>query len=165
MHDTTIAYISNCDCKNEIRHYACALSSYWCIFVCCSSVVCSFMAYPCSAWLACLFYGSGKWKMTLYWFLNKSFQTMRLLCCFVQFSNNTPGTGSTQVSYNTIRERDAILTCARKPIWVSLIYRTEPTTKKCKNRKKTKSRKHICPEITVNSPGKIIIRLCRPLLA
>jgi len=29
----------------------------------------------------------------------------------------------------------------------------EPTTKKCKNRKKTKSRKQICPEITVNSPG------------
>jgi len=29
----------------------------------------------------------------------------------------------------------------------------KPTTKKCKNRKKTKSRKQICPEITVNSPG------------
>jgi len=27
--------------------------------------------------------------------------------------------------------RDAILTCARKPTWVSLMYRTEPTTKKC----------------------------------
>ena len=52
--------------------------------------------------------------------------------------------------YDTIR--DAILTCARKPTWVSLIYRTEPTTKKCKNRK-TKSRKQICSEITVNSPG------------
>ena len=39
-------------------------------------------------------------------------------------------------SYDTIR--DAILTCARKPAWVSLIYRTEPTTKKCKNRKKLK---------------------------
>jgi len=35
---------------------------------------------------------------------------------------------------------------------VSLIYRTEPTIKKCKNRKKTKSRKQICSEITVNSP-------------
>ena len=34
------------------------------------------------------------------------------------------------VDYDTIR--DAILTCARKPTWVSLIYRTEPTTKKCK---------------------------------
>ena len=52
--------------------------------------------------------------------------------------------------YDTIR--DAILTCARKPTWVSLIYRTEPTTKKCKNRK-TKSRKQICSEMTVNSPG------------
>ena len=52
--------------------------------------------------------------------------------------------------YDTIR--DAIWTCARKLTWVSLIYRTEPTTKKCKNRK-TKSRKQICPEITVNSPG------------
>jgi len=29
----------------------------------------------------------------------------------------------------------------------------EPTTKKCKNRKKTKTRKQICSEITVNSPG------------
>ena len=53
------------------------------------------------------------------------------------------------LSYDTIR--DATLTCARKPTWVSLIYRTEPTTKKCKNRK-TKSRKQICSEITVNSP-------------
>ena len=53
--------------------------------------------------------------------------------------------------YDTIR--DAILTCARKPTWVSLIYRTEPTTKKCRNRKKTKSRKQICSEITANSPG------------
>jgi len=35
---------------------------------------------------------------------------------------------------------------------VSLIYRTEPTTKKCKNRK-TKLRKQICSEITVNSLG------------
>ena len=32
--------------------------------------------------------------------------------------------------YDTIR--DAILTCARKPTLVSLIYPTEPTTKKCK---------------------------------
>ena len=53
--------------------------------------------------------------------------------------------------YDTIR--DAILTCARKPTSVSLIYRTEPTTKKCKNRKKNKSRKQVCSEITVNSPG------------
>ena len=40
------------------------------------------------------------------------------------------------IRYDTIR--DAILTCARKPTWVSSIYRTEPTTKKCKNRKSKK---------------------------
>ena len=37
-------------------------------------------------------------------------------------------------AYDTIRYdtiRDAILTCARKPTWVGLIYRTETTTKKC----------------------------------
>jgi len=39
---------------------------------------------------------------------------------------------------------------ARKPAWVSLIYRTEPTTKKCKNTKKTESRKQIWSEITVS---------------
>ena len=33
------------------------------------------------------------------------------------------------VGYDTTR--DAILTCARKPTWVSLMYRTELTTKKC----------------------------------
>ena len=38
-----------------------------------------------------------------------------------------------RIRYDTIR--DAILTCARKPTRVSLIYRTEPTTKKCRNRK------------------------------
>ena len=48
--------------------------------------------------------------------------------------------------------RDATLTCARKPTWVSLIYHTEPTTKKCKKRK-TEIRKQICSEITVNSLG------------
>jgi len=40
------------------------------------------------------------------------------------------------IRYDTIR--DAILTCARKPTWVSWIYRTEPTTKKCKTEKKLK---------------------------
>jgi len=35
--------------------------------------------------------------------------------------------------YDTIR--DAILTCAQKPTWVSLICRTETTTKKCKTEK------------------------------
>jgi len=41
----------------------------------------------------------------------------------------------TGIQYNSIRYdrmRDAILTSARKPTWVSLIYRTETTTKKCK---------------------------------
>jgi len=41
--------------------------------------------------------------------------------------------GSNFTKYDTMR--DAILTCARKPAWVSLIYRTEPTTKKCKTEK------------------------------
>ena len=44
----------------------------------------------------------------------------------------------TTIRYDTIR--DAILTCARKPTWVSLIYRTETTTKKCKTEKR-KSKK------------------------
>ena len=35
--------------------------------------------------------------------------------------------------YDTIR--DAILTCTRKPTWVSLIYRTGPTTTNCKTEK------------------------------
>jgi len=48
--------------------------------------------------------------------------------------------------------RDAILTCAGKPTWVSLIYRTEPTTKKCKTGK-LKIKKRICLEVTVNSLG------------
>ena len=45
------------------------------------------------------------------------------------------------------------LTCARKLTWVSLVYRTEPTTKKCKTEKKRKSKKRICSEVTVNSLG------------
>ena len=40
------------------------------------------------------------------------------------------------IRYDTIR--DAILMCARKPTRVSLIYRTEPTTKKCKTEKNYK---------------------------
>ena len=35
--------------------------------------------------------------------------------------------------YDTIL--DAILTCARKPTWIGLIYRTETTTKNCKTEK------------------------------
>ena len=56
-----------------------------------------------------------------------------------------------KLRYDTIR--DAILTCTRKPTRVNLIYRTEQTTKKCKNRKKLKVEKQTCSEITVNSPG------------
>ena len=42
------------------------------------------------------------------------------------------------IRYDTIR--DAILTCARKPTWVSLIYRKETTTRNyCKTEKKLKS--------------------------
>jgi len=41
------------------------------------------------------------------------------------------------IRYDT-RLRDALLTCARKPTRVSLIYRTESTTKKFKNRKSKK---------------------------
>jgi len=44
----------------------------------------------------------------------------------VEVRNNT-------LWYDTIR--DAILTFARKPTWVSLIHRTETTTKKCKTEK------------------------------
>ena len=53
---------------------------------------------------------------------------------------------SSRVRYDTIR--DAILTCAQKLTWVSLIYRTESTTKK-ENRKKLLSKKRICSEVTV----------------
>ena len=52
--------------------------------------------------------------------------------------------------YDTIR--DAILTCARKPTWVSLIYLTEPTTKKWKT-EKLKRKKRICSGVSVNSAG------------
>jgi len=47
------------------------------------------------------------------------------------------------IRYDTIRYdiRDVILTCARKPTRVSLIYRTETTTKNCKTVKlKSKNR-------------------------
>ena len=43
------------------------------------------------------------------------------------------------IRYDTIR--DASLTCARKPTWVGLIYRTETTSKNCKTEKlKSKNR-------------------------
>jgi len=57
---------------------------------------------------------------------------------FQQSNRSTVGvSGCTVIKsgiwYDTIR--DAILTCARKPTWVSLIYPTETTTKKCKTEK------------------------------
>ena len=55
------------------------------------------------------------------------------------------------IRYDTIR--DASITCARK---LSLPHGT--TTKKCKT-KKTKSRKQICLEITVNSPGIHVVNI------
>jgi len=57
-----------------------------------------------------------------------------------------------ELPYDTIR--DAILTCDQKPTWVSLIYRTEPTTKKCKT-EKLKRKKRICSEVAVNSLGNL----------
>ena len=54
------------------------------------------------------------------------------------------------IRYDTIR--DVILTCARKPTWVSLIYRTEPTTKRCKT-EKLKTKKRINSDVSVNSLG------------
>ena len=58
---------------------------------------------------------------------------------------------SSTPSYDTIR--DAIITCARKPTRVSSIYRTEPTTKKCKTEKLDSRKKRIFSERTVNSLG------------
>ena len=57
---------------------------------------------------------------------------------------------SRRTRYDTIR--DAVLTCARKPTWVSLIYRTETTNKKWRT-EKLKSKKWICAEVTLNSLG------------
>ena len=48
-------------------------------------------------------------------------------------ANNTIRIRLLVIRYDTIRY--AILTCARKPTWVSLIYCTETTTKKCKTEK------------------------------
>ena len=56
------------------------------------------------------------------------------------------------IRYDTIR--DAFLTCAQKPTRVSLIYRTESTTKKWKT-EKLKSKKRICSEVSVSSPGNL----------
>ena len=48
--------------------------------------------------------------------------------------------------------RDAILTCNQRLTWVSLIYRTVPTTKQWKT-EKLKSKKWMCWQVSVNSPG------------
>ena len=53
-------------------------------------------------------------------------------------------------SWDTIR--DAVLTCAQKLTWVSLVYSMEPTTKKVENRK-VRSKKQICSEMSINSWG------------
>jgi len=92
-------------------------------------------------------------ELTRKWCKNISYieRNKRILNDFIRELSKTICVTKDTIRYDTIR--DAILTCALKPTWVSLIYRTEPTTKKCKNRKKTKSRKPVCSEITVNRTG------------
>jgi len=68
------------------------------------------------------------------------------MCLYV---STTAADSNTSVPTSTIRYdtiRDAILTCARKPTRVRLIYRTETTTKKCKTEKKVKSKNGYAPE-------------------
>ena len=61
------------------------------------------------------------------------------------------------VRYDKIR--DVILTCARKLTRVSLIYRTEPTTKRWKKQEKNrKAKKRVCSEVSVNSPRNLLTR-------
>ena len=57
----------------------------------------------------------------------------------------------TAIRYDTIR--DAILTCARKPTWVDLIYRMETTTKIVKTEKKLKSKNRYVRTVTVKVWG------------
>ena len=47
--------------------------------------------------------------------------------------------------------RDDIFTCAQKLTYVILIHRTEPTTKTWEKKKK-KTKKRICSEVSANSP-------------
>jgi len=54
-------------------------------------------------------------------------QTPANICLHLTWMNQ-----NTSIRYNT---RCYFNVCARKPTWVSLIYRTEPTTKKCKTEK------------------------------
>ena len=54
------------------------------------------------------------------------------------------------IRYDMIQ--DAVLMCNQNLTRVSLIYRTEPTTEKCKNRK-LKTKEGVHSEVSVNSPG------------
>jgi len=73
-------------------------------------------------------HGVATWEVTL--------STRKVVPCVrwpasgitVQFIARPKAACELCFSYDTIR--DAILTCARKPTWVSLTYRTETTTKK-----------------------------------
>ena len=60
-----------------------------------------------------------------------------------------------RLRYDTIW--DAILTCARKPTSVSLIYRTETTTKNCKTEKIKSKRRHV---LRSNSKSLCSVGLC-----
>ena len=55
----------------------------------------------------------------------------------VQVPSTTTLQTTSPIRYDTIRYEMlfSILTCARKPTWVGLIYRTETTTKNCKTEK------------------------------
>ena len=57
----------------------------------------------------------------------------RLRTNFAQYLRAFSHAGPDTIRHDTIR--DAILTCARKPTWVDLIYRTETTAKNCKTEK------------------------------
>jgi len=57
----------------------------------------------------------------------------RLLTEGYRMNKPTHASDDEYLRYDTIR--DAILTCARKPTLVGLIYRTETTTKNCKKKK------------------------------
>jgi len=108
----------------------------------------SFVASVCITWVTALWltYSACIWQLNARANLHV---IVVYLCCIMQCCSARQLVSCT-IRYDTIR--DVILTCARKPTWVSLIYHTEPTIKKCKNRKTT-SRKQICSEITVNCLG------------
>jgi len=66
----------------------------------------------------------------------------RAMCCCRWCGDDdcifmTAGVRYDTIRYDTIGLRDAILTCAREPTRVSLICRTETTTKSCKTEKLT----------------------------